>query len=127
MRRAGNTNLFCHRAFPPSGFRLLGHAARWGGDACGREGRKCADGMTCAWPAELTACGRLPQCGAAKSKGFQVRQTFRNGDPKAESLWPTDRLPLATFRRKCATSGAPGDKSLLLEGKTRPMPTRRST
>ena len=47
MRRAGYTNLFCHRAFPPSGFLLLGPAARGGGDASEREGWGCAEGMAC--------------------------------------------------------------------------------
>ena len=63
-----------------------------------------AEAMTDACLAGSKACGCLPPRGAANSKSLRVLRMFRNGDRKAESLWPPARLHPAPLRRKPATS-----------------------
>ncbi len=53
MRRAGNTNLFCHRTLPSGGLWLPVHAARRDGDAQGRRGKGGAEDLVYANVAAL--------------------------------------------------------------------------
>src|SRR5579872_2023364 len=88
MRRAGDTNFFCHRTFPPDGYRLSGPAARSDGNSWNRRGERwepCPeDELSTGTPPEMNS-GVLLAGLSSRTKKRHGRQTVRNGDPGAEN------------------------------------------
>src|SRR5215469_10297673 len=109
MRRGGNTDLFCHLAFPPGALWRPGHAARSQEEARIRTGREWAEGMT-----GETLAGHEPGRAEPAWVGSQdvqpayaAEQAVETFDPHAEILWPSRRMRpkgstlTGPFRHRC--------------------------
>ncbi len=126
MRRAGNTNFFCHRTFPSGSVRrggLAGHTARLDGDAQKRLRLGRAEILK-GNPSKISA-GRPPSRAANQGgmRNKQAETAVGYDDPFAESLWlPTPVLPAGPFDLRAFA----GRLSTRKVGASRPELPRRS-